>query len=155
MAKFGEHFPETIGFIVGNQDQAIVRNNYKKYILKDPNVSNGTFVKFPEKSETIQLTAGACLALTPDDYTIVVIVWPISSIKNWLPNVDYQRKKRAQCINISHSFNVLLTVHLSIFILVINQLDAQNLLYNKFTSCLYIFRAPCARNMYRHEINVL
>ena len=32
---------------------------------------------------------------------------------------------------------VLLTVHLSIFILVINKLDAQNLFYNKFISCLY------------------
>ena len=41
-------------------------------------------------------------------------------------------------------FYVLLTVHLSIFILVINQLDAQNLFYNKFISCLCMFRAPCA-----------
>ena len=31
------------------------------------------------------------------------------------------------------------------FILVINQLDAQNLFYNKFISCLYMFRAPCAQ----------
>jgi len=38
-------------------------------------------------------------------------------------------------------FDVLLTVHLGIFILVINQLDAQNLFYNKFISCLYMFRA--------------
>ena len=38
-------------------------------------------------------------------------------------------------------FDVLLTVHLSIFILVINQLDAQNLFYIKFISCLYMFRA--------------
>jgi len=39
-------------------------------------------------------------------------------------------------------FDVLLTVHLSIFILVINQLDAQNfLLYNKFISCFYMFQA--------------
>ena len=30
------------------------------------------------------------------------------------------------------------------FILVINQLDAQNLFYNKFISFLYMFRAPCA-----------
>ena len=30
------------------------------------------------------------------------------------------------------------------FILVINQLDAQNLFYNKFISCLYMFRAPCS-----------
>ena len=41
-------------------------------------------------------------------------------------------------------FYVLLTVHLSIFILVINQHDAQNLFYNKFISCLYMFRTPCA-----------
>jgi len=47
------------------------------------------------------------------------------------------------------NFDVLLTVHLSIFILVINQLDAQNLFYNKFTSCLYMFRAPCS---HRQEV---
>ena len=41
-------------------------------------------------------------------------------------------------------FDVLLTVHLSIFILVINQIYAQNLFHNKFISCLYMFRAPCA-----------
>jgi len=39
------------------------------------------------------------------------------------------------------NFDVLLTVRLSIFILIINQLDAQNLFYNKFISCLYMFRA--------------
>ena len=38
-------------------------------------------------------------------------------------------------------FDVLLTVHLSIFISVINQLDAQIFFYNKFISCLYVFRA--------------
>jgi len=33
------------------------------------------------------------------------------------------------------------------FILVINQLDAQNFLfYKKFISCLYMFRAPCAHH---------
>ena len=51
-----------------------------------------------------------------------------------------------------HFFYVLLTVHLSIFILVINQLDAQNFFYNKFISCLYIFRAPCAR---RQEVQIV
>ena len=36
------------------------------------------------------------------------------------------------------------------FTLVINQFDAQNLFYNKFISCLYMFRAPCAhRHTYR------
>jgi hypothetical protein len=51
-------------------------------------------------------------------------------------------------------FDVLLTVHLSIFILVINQLDAQNLVYNKFISCLYMFRAPCAWNMENFFVNI-
>jgi len=37
-------------------------------------------------------------------------------------------------------FYVLLTVHLSIFISVINQLDAQNFCF-KFISCLYMFQA--------------
>ena len=43
-------------------------------------------------------------------------------------------------------FDVLLTVHLSKFILVINQLDAQNLFHNKFIICLYMFRALCAHH---------
>jgi len=46
-------------------------------------------------------------------------------------------------------FDVLLIVHLSIFILVINQLDAQNLFYSKFISCLYMFRELCA---HRQEV---
>jgi len=47
-------------------------------------------------------------------------------------------------IQLYNFFYVLLTVHLSIFILVSNQLDAQNLFYNKFISFLYMFRAQCA-----------
>jgi len=43
-------------------------------------------------------------------------------------------------------------VHLSIFILVIIQLDAQNVFFNKFISCLYMFRAPCA---HRHEVKIV
>ena len=39
-----------------------------------------------------------------------------------------------------------------VFILVINQLDAQNLFYNKFISCLYMFRAPCAQ---RQEVIIV
>ena len=50
------------------------------------------------------------------------------------------------------NFYVLLTMHLSIFILVINQLDAQNLFYNKFISCLYMFRAPRA---HRQEVKIV
>ena len=46
------------------------------------------------------------------------------------------------------NFDVLLTVlHLSIFIPVINQLDAQNFCFTiSFISCLYMFRAPCAHH---------
>jgi len=38
-------------------------------------------------------------------------------------------------------------MYVLIFILVIKELDAQNLFYNKFISCLYMFRAHGARNM--------
>ena len=53
---------------------------------------------------------------------------------------------------ITRKFGVLLTVHLSIFILRINQIDAQNLFYSKFISCLYMFRAPCA---HRQEVKIV
>jgi len=43
-------------------------------------------------------------------------------------------------------------VHLSIFILVVNQLNAQNLFYNKFISCLYMFRTPCD---HRQEVKIV
>ena len=43
-------------------------------------------------------------------------------------------------------------MHLSIFILVVNQLVAQNLFYNKFISCLYVFRAPYA---HRQEVEIV
>ena len=49
-------------------------------------------------------------------------------------------------------FYVLLTVHLNRFILVINQLDALNLFYNKYISCLYMFRAPC---VHRQEVKIV
>jgi len=40
------------------------------------------------------------------------------------------------------NFDVLLTVHLSIFISVFNQIDAQNFCFTiSFISCLYMFRA--------------
>jgi hypothetical protein len=38
------------------------------------------------------------------------------------------------------------------FILIINQLDAQNLFYSKFISCLYMFRAPCG---HRQEVKII
>ena len=40
---------------------------------------------------------------------------------------------------------------LTIFIIVINQRDALNLFYNKFISCLYMFRALCAH----HQVKIV
>jgi len=58
------------------------------------------------------------------------------------PSTFYQHSSTYRNIG----FDVLLTMHLSIFILTINQLDAQNLFYSKFISCLYMFRAPCTHH---------
>ena len=46
---------------------------------------------------------------------------------------------------------MLLWTQYWMFILVINQPDVQNLFYNKFISCLYMFRAPCA---HRQEVKL-
>jgi hypothetical protein len=51
------------------QDKDISTNNCKKYILKDPNITNDTCGKCQGKSETIQHITGACCALTEGDYT--------------------------------------------------------------------------------------
>ena len=50
------------------------------------------------------------------------------------------------------NFDILLTVDISVFILVINQLDEQNLFYNKFILYLYMFLAPCA---HRQEVKIV
>jgi hypothetical protein len=56
-------------------------------------------------------------------------------------------------VSVFNYFDILLTVHLSIFISVINQLDAQNVLFNnKFISFLYMFRTPCA---YHQEVKIV
>jgi len=44
-------------------------------------------------------------------------------------------------LDVNLFFDVLLTVHLSIFISVFNQLDAQNCFTVSSISCLYMFRA--------------
>jgi hypothetical protein len=50
------------------------------------------------------------------------------------------------------NFDVLLTTQLSIFSLVITQLDAQNVFYNKFISRFYMFRATRA---HRQEVKTV
>jgi len=69
----------------------------------------------------------------------------------WAAELFVAAKQLIKFYNITY-FDVSLTVHLSIFILVINQLDAQNLFHNKFISSLYVFRVPCAN---RQEVNIL
>ena len=67
----------------------------------------------------------------------------------WYTQVHLCEAQVGQCTDF---FDVLLSVHLSIFILVINQLDAQNLFYSKFISRLYMFRAPRA---HRQEVKIV
>ena len=49
--------------------------------------------------------------------------------------------------------DVLLTVHLSVIILVINQLEAQNLFYSMFISCLILIWF-CGSMLPQHQINI-
>jgi len=60
-------------------------------------------------------------------------------------NVSYNAGFENRIIIIIINFDVLLAVHLSI-ILEINHLNAQNLVYNNFIMCLYMFRALCAHH---------
>jgi len=83
--------------------------------------------------ESWQFFCALCLFCKTNEYKIL----PVQNLDRW--------KLRLQFL----FFYVLLTVHLSTFILLINKLDAQNLIYNKFISCLYMFRAPCT---HRQEI---
>jgi hypothetical protein len=64
-----QFFPETTGFMIAIQDHVISTNNYKKCILKDPNITNDICRKCREKLEGIQHITGACCALAQDDYT--------------------------------------------------------------------------------------
>ena len=43
-------------------------------------------------------------------------------------------------------------VHRTVLIFVIKQLNEQNLFYNKFTICLYMFRALC---VHHQEVEIL
>ena len=52
----------------------------------------------------------------------------------------------------SNTRNTESKINCCIFFLVINQIDAQNLFYNKSISCLYMFRAPCA---HRQEAKIV
>ena len=57
---------------------------------------------------------------------------------------QFQRPGNYSLLQINQRRKQCTIIVRTIFILVINQLDAQNLFYNKFISCLYMVRAPCA-----------
>ncbi|CAK1582520.1 unnamed protein product [Parnassius mnemosyne] len=67
--KIGNLFPETEGFIIAIQDQIINTKNYRKYVIKDPTVTNDKCRKCFTQPETIQHITGACTTLTQTDYT--------------------------------------------------------------------------------------
>ncbi|XP_050561144.1 uncharacterized protein LOC126912570 [Spodoptera frugiperda] len=67
--KIGNLFPETEGFIIAIQDQIINTKNYRKFIIKDPTVTNDKCRKCHLQPETIQHITGACTTLTQTDYT--------------------------------------------------------------------------------------
>ncbi|VEN48285.1 unnamed protein product [Callosobruchus maculatus] len=49
----GQLFPETGGFMLAIQDQVIATRNDKKYIIKDPSITDGNCRKCHQHKETI------------------------------------------------------------------------------------------------------
>ena len=83
------------------------------------------------------------------------------ALVHWmLDNEDYRHtftKCNTYCcpttrVVVQTRLNITFILHCLSFILVINQLDAQNLFNNKFISCLYTFRAQCA---HRQEVKIV
>jgi len=60
-------FAETEGFLTAIQDQVILTGNYKKYILKQPNIDE-LCRRCGNESETIQHITAACEQLAPTEY---------------------------------------------------------------------------------------
>jgi hypothetical protein len=60
-------FAETEGFLTAIQDQVILTRNYKKYILKQPNIDE-LCRSFGKESETIQHITAACEQLAHTEY---------------------------------------------------------------------------------------
>jgi len=60
-------FDETEGFLTAIQDQVVLKINYKKYILKQPDTDE-LCRRCGKESETIQHITAACEQLAPTDY---------------------------------------------------------------------------------------
>nr|CAI5864221.1 unnamed protein product [Callosobruchus analis] len=65
----GQLFPETEGFMLAIQDQVIATRNYKKYIIKDPSVTDDNCRKCHLQKETIEHITSACKILAGTEYT--------------------------------------------------------------------------------------
>ncbi|KAL0839729.1 hypothetical protein ABMA28_016372 [Loxostege sticticalis] len=64
----GELFPETEAFMLAIQDQVIATRNYRKYIIREPNLPTDLCRQCCSASETIQHITSACKALANTDY---------------------------------------------------------------------------------------
>ena len=60
-------FAETEGFLTAIQDQVILTRNYKKYVLKQPDIGE-LCSRCGKESETIQHIIAACEQLAPTEY---------------------------------------------------------------------------------------
>jgi hypothetical protein len=60
-------FAETEGFLIAIQDQVILRRNYNKFILKQPNIDE-LCRRCGKKSETIHRITAVCEQLAPTEY---------------------------------------------------------------------------------------
>jgi len=65
--KNADLFAETEGFLTTIQDQVILRRNYNKYILKQPDTEE-LCRRCGKESETIQHITAACEQLAPTEY---------------------------------------------------------------------------------------
>ncbi|VEN51470.1 unnamed protein product [Callosobruchus maculatus] len=65
----GQLFPETEGFMLAIQDQVIATRNYKKYIIKDPSITDDNCRKCQQQKETIDHITSGCKTLAGTEYT--------------------------------------------------------------------------------------
>jgi len=97
-----------------------------------------------QRCNDVSYKPAATIYRTHKEITLLPLRWGsnIQHVGTSVPHLTLSQLRTAQYYSF---FIVLLTVHLSI-ILVINQLNAQILFYNKFIICLYMFRALCAHH---------
>ena len=69
MAKKGNIYPETEGFLLAIQDQVIATRNYFKHIIKDTSTQDDKCRKCNLTSETIDHITAACKILAVTEYT--------------------------------------------------------------------------------------